>query len=87
MPSGQDPKSLSLGEKVNKFQIHRCWPNRCFRTTGGEACDACKYYFPFGIRNTDGYDSGGTRYEYMCREKEDAWVVPYNPYLPPSMGW
>lgn len=81
LPRGDGQEIKEIRDLVQRYQIHNCRPNRCFRTSKGNASNKCKYGFPFGIRHSDGYDESGQRYEYKRREKEDSLVVSYNPYL------
>ena len=46
LPRGNDEESRHLKELVEKFQVHKCRPNRCFRTTSGKVMTRCKYGFP-----------------------------------------
>ena len=85
LPRGQDAESQNLRKMVQKYQVHHCLPNRCFRTWKGVATDKCKYGFPFSLRKEDGYDISGTKYEYKRSLDEDTRIVPYNPYL--LMAW
>ena len=47
MPRGEDEITQELREKVKKYQVHICQPNRCFRTSLGKVTTKCKYGFPF----------------------------------------
>ncbi len=76
-PRGDDVNSRLIWEKVEKYQIHHCRTNRCYHTSNGKATDTCKYGHPFKLRPDDGYDSTGTRFEYMHRENEDVNVVSF----------
>ena len=80
LPRGDDEDSQHLRELVQKFQVHTCRPNRCFRTTSGKVITRCKYGFPQKLQNKDGIDKDGIRFEYKRTELEDRYIVPYNPY-------
>ncbi len=59
--------------------MHHCKNCRCHRTSKGLHTHQCKYGFPFRLRDQDGYDDTGTRYEYKRTHPEDKVVVSYNP--------
>ena len=81
MPRGCSKDVNEMRKLVQKFQIHKCRPNKCFRTLKGKATSQCKYGFPFPLREEDGFDEELSRYEYKRLLEEDSNVVPYNPYL------
>ena len=59
LPRGNDEESQHLRELVEKFQVHKCRPNRCFLTTRGKLLTKCKYGFPQKLRCSDGIDNDG----------------------------
>ena len=65
---------------MKKYQVHICWPNRCFRTSSGKVTPKCKYGFPFPERESDGVANDGIHFKYRRTHPEDTNVVPYNPY-------
>ena len=81
MPRGADedePLLKVARSMVQRYQIHKCKPDRCHKGPGGKALTSCKYGFPFDVQQEDDIDSKRLRMTYRRRHKEDNSIVPYN---------
>jgi hypothetical protein len=81
MPRSNDSASteyIIARSYVEKYQLHQCYPERCFKGPGGKILTKCKYGFPFKCQEEENVDDTGIRLLYQHRTEEDKRIVPYN---------
>lgn len=79
IPTASDPYNTKLREYVQKYQIHKCVPTRCFKSKNN--LFKCKYGFPYDIIDSDKLSVDGSRFYYKRTKTQDKNVVPYNAKL------
>ena len=67
----------SIRDKVIKYQVHKCYENRCF-SSGNNFYKKCKYGFPFDLCEEDHFDNNSNTFKYKRINEQDKSIVPYN---------